>query len=89
MRTYQALLQHCPAVVRHMDETSQRNTEEGCKCAGYLKALMTRKFIDGFSFLFDVLRILADVSLSFQKDELLVTDVVIKLHEATLKLGEW
>ena len=88
LRAYKAVLRHYPAVIMHLEEASHRRTEEGSRCLAYLRSLKSRKFIDGISFLLDVLGVLAEVSLSFQKDNLLVTDVVIKLTEASLKLTQ-
>ena len=88
LRAYKALLRHYPAVIMHLEEASHRRTEEGSRCVAYQKLLKSRKFIDGISFLSDVLCVLAEVSLSFQKEDLLVTDVVIKLTEASLKLTQ-
>ena len=85
-RAYMAVKKHYLAIVLHMEDTSTKGGEDGAKCVGYLRTLKSRKFLDGLVFLIDVLEILTDVSVSFQKNELLVTDVSVKLCEAIMKL---
>ena len=85
-RAYAAVLQHYNAVICHMEEASHKKTEEGPKCVGYLKILKTRKFIEALVFMLQVLDPLSDVSEAFQRDDLMITDVSVKLTEAALKL---
>ena len=85
-RAYKAVLRHYMVTVLQMEDSTQKNDEESAKCLGYLRTLKSIKFVEGLSFLIDVLGILAETSKAFQKDELLVSDVSVKLLEARLKL---
>lgn len=87
-RAYRAVATHLNSVIMHLEEVSNKTSDEGSKCTGYLKTLKSRYFMDGLHFLIDFLDILTDVSLEFQKDALLITDVQAKLVELTIRLEE-
>ncbi|KAF3844475.1 hypothetical protein F7725_007638 [Dissostichus mawsoni] len=86
LRAYKAVIKNYNSVILHMEEASNRKTEEGAKCVGYLKVLKSAKFVDGLHFMVDVLEVLANVSLAFQSNDLFIYDVDVKLCEARIKL---
>ncbi|KAJ4922562.1 hypothetical protein JOQ06_016566, partial [Pogonophryne albipinna] len=86
LRAYKAVIKNDNSVILHMEEASNRKTEEGAKCVGYLKVLKSAKFVDGLHFMVDVLEVLANVSLAFQSNDLFIYDVDVKLCEARIKL---
>nr|XP_033965204.1 zinc finger protein 862-like isoform X2 [Pseudochaenichthys georgianus] len=86
LRAYKAVIKNYNSVILHMEEASNRKTDEGAKCVGYLKVLKSAKFVDGLHFMVDVLEVLANVSLAFQSNDLFIYDVDVKLCEARIKL---
>ncbi|XP_034080926.1 zinc finger protein 862-like [Gymnodraco acuticeps] len=81
LRAYKAVIKNYNSVILHMEEASNRKTDEGAKCVGYLKVLKSAKFVDGLHFMVDVLEVLANVSLAFQSNDLFIYDVDVKLCE--------
>ncbi|KAK5896534.1 hypothetical protein CesoFtcFv8_009680 [Champsocephalus esox] len=86
LRAYKAVIKNDNSVILHMEEASNRKTEEGAKCVGYLKVLKSATFVDGLHSMVDVLEVLANVSLAFQRNYLFIYDVDVKLCEARIKL---
>ncbi|KAJ4937564.1 hypothetical protein JOQ06_002199, partial [Pogonophryne albipinna] len=86
LRAYKAVIKNYNSVILHMEEASNRKTEEGAKCVGYLKVLKSAKFVDGLHFMVDVLEVLANVSLAFQSNYLFIYDGDVELCEARIKL---
>ncbi|KAF3854142.1 hypothetical protein F7725_022197 [Dissostichus mawsoni] len=86
LRAYKAVIKNYNSVILHMEEASNRKTEEGAKCVGYLKVLKSAKFVDGLHFMVDVLEVLANVSLAFQSNDLFIYDVDVELCEARINL---
>ena len=72
-----------PKQTEKIKSTQTGVTEWGGKYVHWLSEIPLGQKI---SFLTDVLCILSHVSLAFQKEESMVTDGIIKLTEATLKL---
>ena len=86
LRAYSAVKKHFPSVIMHLEDASHRKGEDGAKCVGYLRILKNRRFLEALSFLIDVLQILTDLSLTLQRDDILVTEVTIELNVDLLKL---
>ena len=86
LRAYKAVIKHYNSVVMHLEDASNRKTDEVSKCVGYLKTLLSVKFVEGLHFMVDVLEILASVSLAFQKNDIFITDLTVKLSEAAIRL---
>ncbi|KAK2173183.1 hypothetical protein NP493_895g02026 [Ridgeia piscesae] len=69
-----------------MEEATGKG-EEAAKCKGYLRNLRSLNFKRDLHFMMDVLNILTDVSCAFQNDDLLITDIAVKLGAGCLKLN--
>ena len=54
-------------------------------CKSYLKKLRSLQFTQALHITIDVLNILSDISCTFQKDELLITDIAVKLGAGLIK----
>ena len=87
-RAYSALRQDLAVVCANMrEEAATGKGEEAAKCKGYLRKLRSLNFKQALHFMIDALNILADVSCAFQKDDLLITDIAVKLGGRCLKLN--
>ena len=86
LRAYSALKQNLGAVRLHMEDAASGKGEDAAKCKGYLKKLRSLQFTQALHFTIDVLTILSDISCTFQKDELLITDIAVKFGEGIIKL---
>ena len=84
-RAYSALRQDLAVVCAHVEEASTGKGEEVAKCKGYLRQLRSLNFKQALHFMIDVLNILAGVSCAFQKDDLLITDIAVKVGAGCLK----
>ena len=60
--------------------------EDAAKARGMVKAIKTEKFVTFLYFLLDVTKVLRELSLQFQSDDLFITEVSTKLETALTKL---
>ena len=74
-------------VCAHVEGAATGKGEEAANCKGHLRKLRSLNFKQALHFMVDVLNILADVSCAFQKDDLLITDIAMKLGAGCLKLN--
>ena len=58
--------------------------DDGAKAKGFLIKLTDKDFVESLYFLLDIM--LSDISVSFQQDELFITDVVCNLEQGMLQL---
>lgn len=64
----------------HLQHKSQTKGEDGAKAKGILKNLQSEKFVKFMYFLLDVMKVLSDLSKSFQRDEFCITDLLVHLE---------
>jgi hypothetical protein len=84
-RALVALEKHYVATVTHFEHAAS----DGCsKAAEVLVELKSVKFVQFLHFLIDIMDILGCLSQQFQADKLFLTDVVVKLDVAHMRLEE-
>ena len=81
-RAYAALRHNLTGVCLHMEDAAMGKGEKAMKC----RKLRSLDFKQALHFMIDVLNILAEISSAFQKDDLLITDIALKLGVGCLKL---
>jgi hypothetical protein len=65
---------------------ARSSTDEAARAKGYLKDLMSIKFVMMLHAMVDILSITAELSQAYQRSDLLVTDVYQEAETATIKL---
>ena len=73
-------------LIYDLESKSYEKTETGTKALGYLKKLKDPKFLFYLHFFMDFVIILRQLSLEFQRDELLIVDIEPKIQSAKVKL---
>ncbi|XP_062978420.1 zinc finger protein 862-like [Elgaria multicarinata webbii] len=85
-QTLSALLESLPAVVRHLERLSKSSGHEGQKAKGMLTFLRSFDFVKFSHFLIDFLHIYKPLSEVFQKEHVLVGQVIATLESTYLGL---
>lgn len=87
-RAIAALEKHYVTTVVYLQHKTGSTREDGAHAKGILKQLLSEKFVKHLYFLLDVMKILSDLSKSFQQDQLRITDVVATLETSMTMLEE-
>ena len=72
----------------HLQHKTGSTGEDGEHAKGILKKSLSERFLKHLYFLLNVMKILSELSKSFQKYELCITDVVTKLETTVIMLEE-
>ena len=83
-----ALEKHYVTTVMHLQHKTGSTGEDGEHAKGILKKSLSERFLKHLYFLLNVMKILSELSKSFQKYELCITDVVTKLETTVIMLEE-
>lgn len=81
-----ALEKHYVTTVMNLQHKTGSTGEDGVRAKGILKQFLSKKFVKHLYFLLDVMKILSELSKSFQQDQLCMTDVVVTL-ETTMTMS--
>ena len=84
-----ALEKHYVTTVMHLQHKTGSTGEDGALAKGILKQWLSERFVKHLYFLLDVMKILSELSKSFQHDKLCITDIVAKLDTTVIMLEEW
>lgn len=74
--------------VTHLEQVSNGRGEDAAKAKGILKQITTVKFARFLYFMLDVTTVLKEMSESFQRADLFITDVAKKLDTAIANLEQ-
>jgi len=85
-RAISALERHFLTTVMHLQHKSQTKGDDGAKAKGMLQTLQSDKFVKFMYFLLDVMKVLSDLSKSFQREEFCITDLLVNLEAAISQL---
>ena len=85
-RALLALEKNFAITVKHLEHVATGTGEDAAKARGMVKAIKTEKFVTFLYFLLDVTKVLRELSLQFQSDDLFITEVSTKLETALTKL---
>ena len=66
--------------IAHLQHNLQTKGDDGVKAKGILQNLQSEKFVKFMYFLLDVMKVLSDLSKSFQRDEFCITDLLVHLE---------
>ncbi|XP_067659505.1 zinc finger protein 862-like [Haliotis asinina] len=87
-RAVRALRTSLHSVIQHFETVATGRTEQSSKAKGWLAKIKTVTFIKTLFILLDVLPLLTEVSLVFQKEDLLVTTLSQEIEGVMLKLTQ-
>ena len=87
-RAIAALEKHYVTTAMHLQHKTGSTGEDSARAKGILKQLLSQRFVKHLYFLLDVMKILSDLSKSFQQDQLCITDVVATLETSMTLLEE-
>ena len=79
-RAINALERHLLTTITHLQHYLQTKGDNGVKAKGILQNLQSEKFVKFMYFLLDVMKVLSDLSKSFQRDEFCITDLLVHLE---------
>ena len=85
-RAINALERYFLTTVTHLQHKSQTKGDDGAKAKGILQNLQSEKFVKFLYFLLDVMKVLSDLSKSFQRDEFCITDLLVHLEAGISQL---
>ena len=84
-----ALEKHYVTTVMHLQHKTGSTGEDGARAKGILKQWLSERFVKHLYFLLDVMKILSELSKSFQHNKLCITDIVAKLGTTVIMLEKW
>ena len=87
-RALQALHTNYTATCEHLDNIAVSGSKDSAKACGLLRKLKSSKFITFLHFMLDLTNIIVPLSLTFQKNDLIVIDVLPIIETAMLSLQE-
>ena len=85
-RAINALERHFLTTITHLQHKSQTKGDDGAKAKGILQNLQCEKFVKFLYFLLDVMKVLSDLSKSFQRDDFCITDLLVHLEAGISQL---
>ena len=87
-RALHALYTNYTATVEHLDSIAVNGSKDSAKACGLVRKLKSSKFITFLHFMLDLTNIIVPLSLTFQKNDLIVIDVLPIIETAMLSLQE-
>ena len=72
--------------ITHLQHKSQTKGDDGAKAKGIVHNLQSEKFVKFMYFLLDVMKVVSDLSKSFQRDECCITDLLVHLEAGISQL---
>ena len=85
-RALLALEKNVAITVKHLEHVGSGTGEDAAKARGMVNAIKTEKLVRFLYFLLDDTKILRELSLQFQSDDLFITEVSTKVETALTKL---
>ena len=86
LRAINALERHLLTTITHLQHNSQAKRDDGAKAKGILQNLQSEMFVKFLHFLLDVMKVLSDLSKSFQRDEFCINDLLVHLEAGISQL---
>ncbi|XP_048246220.1 zinc finger protein 862-like [Haliotis rufescens] len=86
IRAVRALKISFHSILNHFESVAAGRSDQSAKCQGWLRKMKTVSFVKTMCILLDILPILTEVSLVFQKEDLLIIEVPSAIEGLVMKL---